>query len=37
MFFWILIKFRQKSDNPFNDEIIIDLKISPDDPRGHQH
>jgi len=27
----------QKSDNPFTDEIIIDLKITPDDARGHQH
>tara|TARA_B110000444_G_scaffold233586_1_gene243231 strand:+ start:138 stop:272 length:135 start_codon:yes stop_codon:yes gene_type:complete len=27
----------QKSDNPFTDEIIINLKITPDDTRGDQH
>jgi hypothetical protein len=32
-----ILEGMQKSDNPFNDEIIIDLKISPDDARGHQH
>ena len=32
-----ILEGMQKSDNPFNDEIIIDLKITPDDARGHQH
>ena len=32
-----IIEGMQKSDNPFEDEIIIDLKITPDDARGHQH
>ena len=32
-----ILEGMQKSDNPFTDEIIIDLKITPDDARGHQH
>ena len=32
-----ILKGMQKSDNPFTDEIIIDLKIRPDDTRGYQH
>ena len=32
-----ILEGMQKSDNPFTEEIIIDLKITPDDARGHQH
>ena len=32
-----ILEGMQKSDNPFTNEIIIDLKITPDDARGHQH
>ena len=32
-----ILEGMQKSDNPFTDEIIIDLKITPDNARGHQH
>ena len=32
-----ILEGMEKSDNPFTDEIIIDLKITPDDARGHQH
>jgi hypothetical protein len=32
-----ILEGMQKSDNPFTDEIIIDIKITPDDARGHQH
>jgi hypothetical protein len=32
-----ILEGMQKSNNPFTDEIIIDLKITPDDARGHQH